>query len=51
MLDTMGPEIRTGMLKDGKAIELKAGQILKIVTDYNILGDTSQIACSYKSLP
>jgi len=51
MLDTKGPEIRTGMLKDGKAIELKAGQILKIVTDYHVLGDTSQIACSYKSLP
>jgi len=24
MLDTKGPEIRTGMLKDGKAIELVA---------------------------
>ena len=50
MLDTKGPEIRTGMLKDGKAIELKSGQDLKIVTDYEFLGDTTTIACSYKSL-
>ena len=51
MLDTKGPEIRTGMLKDGQPIELVMGQTLDIVTDYAIEGDTSQIACSYKSLP
>jgi len=51
LLDTKGPEIRTGMLKDHKAIELKAGQKLKISTDYSLLGDASTISCSYKSLP
>lgn len=51
MLDTKGPEIRTGMLKDGQPIELVMGQTLDIVTDYAIEGDTKQIACSYKSLP
>jgi pyruvate kinase len=40
MLDTKGPEIRTGKLKDGKPIELVAGQTLKIVTDTTIEGDT-----------
>lgn len=50
MLDTKGPEIRTGMLKDGKAIELTANQTLKICTDYSHLGDNTMIACSYKSL-
>ena len=30
MLDTKGPEIRTGLLKDGKAITLKKGQDLEI---------------------
>lgn len=50
MLDTKGPEIRTGFLKEGKAIELVAGQSLKIVTDYEVLGDTTTLACSYKSL-
>ena len=51
MLDTKGPEIRTGMLRDNKPIELMADQPLKIVTDYAIEGDTKQIACSYKALP
>ena len=51
MLDTKGPEIRTGFLRDNKPIELTAGQTLKIVTDYAIEGDTTKIACSYKSLP
>lgn len=50
MLDTKGPEIRTGFLKD-KTVTVKAGQKLKILTDYNVKGDETQIACSYKSLP
>jgi len=51
MLDTKGPEIRTGMLKDHKPIDLENGQELEIVTDYNIEGDNTRIACTYKSLP
>ena len=51
MLDTKGPEIRTGNLKDHKAIELVEGQDLEITTDYSIEGDSTRIACSYKSLP
>ena len=51
MLDTKGPEIRTGMLRDNKPIELVAGQELIIVTDYSLEGDTKKIACSYKDLP
>ncbi|EZG68161.1 pyruvate kinase [Gregarina niphandrodes] len=52
LLDTKGPEIRTGMFKEGvKAIELKKGQQLKIVTDYNFLGDENCIACTYPKLP
>ena len=51
MLDTKGPEIRTGMLRDNKPIELVADQTLKIVIDYDIEGETKQIACSYKALP
>lgn len=51
MLDTKGPEIRTGLLKDHKSITLTEGQDLFITTDYTIEGDSSRIACSYKTLP
>ncbi len=50
MLDTKGPEIRTGMLQDHKAIDLKKGQALEICTDYSFLGNSQKIACSYKGL-
>ena len=51
MLDTKGPEIRTGYLKTKDPIEILANQKLKIVTDYQIEGDATKIACSYKALP
>lgn len=51
MLDTKGPEIRTGMNKDGQTIRLTKGQTLELTTDYSHLGDDKKIACSYKSLP
>lgn len=50
MLDTKGPEIRTGLLKD-KTVELVAGQDLEIVTDPNIEGDNQRISCTYRQLP
>jgi pyruvate kinase len=50
LLDTKGPEIRTGLLKDG-SVELVAGQSLKITTDYTFKGDKETISCSYPSLP
>jgi pyruvate kinase len=51
MLDTKGPEIRTGINKEGKPIKFVKGQSLEIVTDYSIEADNTRIACSYKSLP
>ncbi|KEP66585.1 UNVERIFIED_CONTAM: pyruvate kinase PyK1 [Hammondia hammondi] len=51
LLDTKGPEIRTGFLKDHKPITLQQGATLKIVTDYNLIGDETTIACSYGALP
>ena len=50
MLDTKGPEIRTGLLAEGK-VTLVEGQDLEIVTDYTIKGDNTRIACSYPTLP
>jgi len=51
LLDTKGPEIRTGFFKDGGKVELKQGQTLKLVTDYDFKGDASTIAITYKELP
>ena len=51
MLDTKGPEIRTGLLADHANINLQAGQELIITTDYEYLGNTETISCSYASLP
>ena len=51
MLDTKGPEIRTGMLVDHKPIELVKDSIIKVTTDYDFLGTPECISCSYKSLP
>ena len=49
MLDTKGPEIRTGVLKDHK-VTLTEGETITITTD-DIEGDASRIAVSYKGLP
>jgi len=51
MLDTKGPEIRTGLLVDGKPVELIKDSIIKVTTDYEFRGSADCISCSYKSLP
>ncbi|KAE8098360.1 hypothetical protein FH972_016429 [Carpinus fangiana] len=50
MLDTKGPEIRTGFLKDKKPIQLQQGQEITITTDYSIEGDENMISMSYPKL-
>ncbi|XP_068662693.1 pyruvate kinase, cytosolic isozyme [Aristolochia californica] len=50
MLDTKGPEIRTGFLKDAKPVLLKQGQEITVSTDYSIKGDENTICMSYKKL-
>ena len=50
LLDTKGPEIRTGFLENGDAIELKAGQELILTTDYSFKGGSDKIAVSYGDL-
>lgn len=51
LLDTKGPEIRSGFFEAGGSIELKQGQDLKLVTDYSFKGDSTCVACSYPKLP
>lgn len=51
LLDTKGPEIRTGLLEGHGKLKLEAGQALEITTDYTFLGTSEKISCSYKQLP
>ncbi len=49
MLDTRGPEIRTGLLGN-KKVQLKSGQQF-ILTNRPIKGDESQVEINYANLP
>jgi len=52
MLDTKGPEIRSGFFADGaKKIYLKKGETITLTTDYAFKGSAKKLACSYKALP
>lgn len=49
LLDTKGPEIRTGLLKDGKKVSLCAGQTFTLTTEV-IEGDESRVSITYDGL-
>jgi pyruvate kinase len=44
MLDTKGPEIRTGFTETGKSVPLTAGDEITITTDYAAKGNSKLIA-------
>ena len=50
LLDTKGPEIRTGRLKDGKKVTLKAGDFYTLTTE-EIAGDAARGYINYAGLP
>jgi pyruvate kinase len=51
LLDTKGPEIRSGFFADGKSkIELTKGETLVLTTDYSFKGDSTKLACTYPAL-
>ncbi|RHP31767.1 pyruvate kinase [Lachnotalea sp. AF33-28] len=50
LLDTKGPEIRTGLLKDNKSVVLKAGDIYTFTTE-EIIGDDKRGHINYAGLP
>lgn len=51
MLDTKGPEIRSGFFADGaKKIYLVKGESIVLTSDYDFKGDKTKLACSYASL-
>ena len=51
LLDTKGPEIRTGFFADGaKSITLVKGERLVLTSDYGFKGNNKKLACSYPKL-
>ncbi len=50
LLDTKGPEIRTGTLKDGRKVQLTAGQTFLLTTE-EVEGDQEKVQISYPGLP
>ena len=54
LLDTKGPEVRTGLLKDHQKISVKAGDKIVVTaapTSEDFLGDASHISLDYLDLP
>lgn len=49
LLDTKGPEIRTGKLKDGKKVTLKEGDLYTLTTE-EIVGDETRGYINYEGL-
>lgn len=49
LLDTKGPEIRTGVLKDGKKVHLETGMEFTLTTE-DIIGDENHVSITYKGL-
>ena len=50
LLDTKGPEIRTGMLDHGEPVFLEKDSEVKLTTDYATIGNKNLVAVSYPSL-
>ncbi len=49
LLDTKGPEIRTGVLKDGKKVQLAEGAEFVLTTE-DCVGDAHRVSITYKGL-
>ncbi len=50
LLDTKGPEIRTGTLKGGQKVQLTTGQTFVLTTE-EVEGDSERVHISYSGLP
>lgn len=49
LLDTKGPEIRTGVLEDGKKVILKENDVFTLTTD-DVVGNASKVSITYDGL-
>lgn len=50
LLDTKGPEIRTGVLENGQKIQLKEGEQIVLTTE-QCVGNKDRVSVSYADLP
>ena len=50
LLDTKGPEIRTGKLENGQDVILETGKEVSITTDYSFIGNKDKFAVSYDGI-
>lgn len=50
MLDTKGPEIRTGYLENDEPVMLHKGDIIRMTMDYSFIGNAKKVAISYPGL-
>ena len=50
LLDTKGPEIRTGKLENGQDVILETGKEIAITTDYSFVGNKDKFAVSYDGI-
>ena len=50
LLDTKGPEIRTGKLENGQDVVLETGKEVSITTDYSFVGNKDKFAVSYDGI-
>lgn len=51
LLDTKGPEIRTGVLKDGEKVHFEAGDKTIITTEDDVIGTKERFSLDFKNLP
>lgn len=51
LLDTKGPEVRTGLLKDGEKVQLETGKTCIVTTDDDVVGTAERFSLDYKDLP
>lgn len=49
LLDTKGPEIRTGLLEDGKKVTLEEGSVFTLTTE-EIVGNSEKVSITYEGL-
>nr|AIT70021.1 pyruvate kinase [Dumontia simplex] len=50
MLDTKGPEIRTGKLEGGIEIRVETGKTIVLTNDFSFVGNPSRISHSYQNM-